>query len=197
LNGVVVGFPGVPIQHVGAADREALLDIARSAIHAHLAGARPPRLDRVHFPPALWRPGATFVTLRRDGQLRGCIGSLEARRPLAVDVADNAVAAATRDPRFPPVEAEEEADLEVKISVLTPPEMLDVHSRGELASVVRPGVDGLLLEAGSHRGTFLPAVWEQLPAVDEFLDHLWVKAGLAPADWPSGLKVARYRSEEF
>jgi AmmeMemoRadiSam system protein A len=137
------------------------------------------------------------VTLRRDGQLRGCIGTLEARRPLAVDVAENAVAAASRDPRFPPLTPEEEVDLEVKISVLTSPQPLDVHSRAELAAAVRPGVDGLLIEAGIHRGTFLPAVWEQLPTVDDFLDHLWAKAGLAAGDWPPGLTVARYRSEEF
>jgi AmmeMemoRadiSam system protein A len=192
-----VGFPGVPIQHVSATDRRALLDIARAAIHAHVAGERPLRLDRVQTPPALWRPGASFVTLRRDGQLRGCIGSLEPRRPLAVDVADNAVAAASRDPRFPPLTEDEMSDLEVKISVLTPPELLDVESRTALASVVRPAVDGLLIEAGVHRGTFLPAVWDQLSTVDEFLDHLWAKAGLEPGDWPPGLKVARYRSEEF
>jgi uncharacterized protein len=192
-----MSFPGVPIQHVAPSDRGTLLDIARAAIHAHVTEQPAPRLDRVAVPAALWRPGASFVTLRRDGQLRGCIGSLEPRRPLAVDVAENAVASATRDPRFPPVTAEEEAELEIKVSVLTPPEPLEVRSRSELAGAVRPGVDGLLIEAGLHRGTFLPTVWEQLPEVEEFLDHLWVKAGLDPATWPAGLKVARYRSEEF
>jgi AmmeMemoRadiSam system protein A len=192
-----MSFPGVPILHVSEHDRATLLDIARAAVHAHVMGERPPRLDRVHLPAALWRPGASFVTLRRDGQLRGCIGSLEARRPLAVDVAENAIAAASRDPRFPPLGPDEEADLEVKISVLTPPEPIDVRSRAELVAAVHAGADGLLIEAGHHRGTFLPAVWDQLPEIDDFLDHLWAKAGLHPADWPSNLRVARYRSEEF
>lgn len=192
-----MSFPGVPIRHVSTDDRATLLDVARAAIHARINDERPPRLDRVELPGALWRPGASFVTLRREGQLRGCIGSLEARRPLAVDVADNAVAAATRDPRFPPLRRDEEADLDVKISVLTPPEPVEARSRAELAGAVHPGVDGLLIEAGIHRSTFLPAVWEQLPAVDDFLDHLWQKAGLDPGIWPAGLAVKRYRSEEF
>jgi AmmeMemoRadiSam system protein A len=192
-----MSFPGVPIQHVASSDRERLHAIARAAIHAHVTGADPPRLDRIDLPPSLWRPGASFVTLRRGGKLRGCIGSLEARRPLAVDVAHNAVAAATRDPRFSPLDAAEEADLEIKISVLTPPEALAVHSRGELVATATPGVDGLLIEAGRHRGTFLPTVWEQLPDVDDFLDQLWAKAGLEPGAWPADLRVARYRSEEF
>jgi AmmeMemoRadiSam system protein A len=192
-----VSFPGVPIQHVADGDRARLHDIARASIRAHVHGDEPPRLARIDLPASLWRPGATFVTLRRAGQLRGCIGSLEARRPLAVDVAQNAVAAATRDPRFPALQPDEEADLEVKISVLTPPEPLAVASRDELVAAIRPGTDGLLIEAGRHRGTFLPAVWEQLPTVDDFLDQLWIKAGLEPRTWPANLRVARYRSEEF
>lgn len=192
-----MSFPGIPIQHVLPADRDRLHAIARAAIHARLHDERPPRLDRVTEPPALWRPGASFVTLRRGGTLRGCIGSLEPRRPLAVDVADNATRAAFADPRFPPLTAEEAADLDIKISVLTPPEPVEVHSLAELRATVRPGIDGLLIEAGGHRGTFLPSVWDQLPGVDEFLTQLWHKAGLRPGDWPPGLRVSRYRTEEF
>ena len=107
------------------------------------------------------------------------------------------MAAAFRDPRFRPLSVDEEADLEIKISVLTPPEPLDVSSLDELRAVVVPDRDGILIQAGSHRGTFLPAVWEQLPDVDDFLDHLWRKAGVTPRAWPEGMKVARYRSEEF
>jgi AmmeMemoRadiSam system protein A len=192
-----MSFPGIPIQHVLPADRERLHGIARAAIHARLHDERPPRLERVTQPPALWRPGASFVTLRRGGALRGCIGSLEPRRPLAVDVGDNAVRAAFADPRFPPVSAAEEADLDIKISVLTPPEPVEVRSLAELREAVRPGVDGLLIEAGRHRGTFLPSVWDQLPDLDDFLTQLWRKAGLAPGDWPPDLRVHRYRTEEF
>jgi AmmeMemoRadiSam system protein A len=114
-----------------------------------------------------------------------------------VDVADNTAGAASRDPRFSPVTADEEEDIEIKISVLTPPEPLMVGSRAELVRQVHPGEDGLLIEADRHRGTFLPSVWEQLPSVDEFLDQLWQKAGLRTDEWPAGLRVARYRSEEF
>jgi AmmeMemoRadiSam system protein A len=192
-----VSFPGVPIRHVAPDDRRRLLDIARAAVHAQVTGTRPPRLTRVDLPPALWRPGASFVTLRRAGALRGCIGSLEPRRPLAVDVAANAAAAAVRDPRFPPLTADEEEDLEIKVSVLTPPEPLSVGSRQELVAQLQPGVDGLLVETDGQRGTFLPTVWEQLPDVDDFLDQLWLKAGIDRRSWPPGLRVARYRSEEF
>lgn len=190
-------FPGIPVRHVAPADRRALLAIARAAIDARLRGDRPPRLTRVDLPDTLWRPGATFVTLHRHHQLRGCIGSLEPRRPLAVDVAENAVAAAFSDPRFPPLAPDETADLEISVSVLTLPEPLAVTSWAQLAATVVPGVDGVTVEAPGHRGTFLPAVWKQLPAVDDFLDHLWVKAGLTPRSWPPGIRVARYRSEEF
>jgi len=192
-----VTFPGVPIRYVEPEDRARLRAIATAALHAHLHGQRPPRLTRVDVPPSLWRPGASFVTLRRGGALRGCIGTLEPTRPLAVDVAHNAVAAATRDPRFPPVRPEEEPELTVKIAVLTPPEPLPVRSRAELAAAVRPGEDGLLIEVDGHRGTFLPAVWEQLPDVAAFPDQLWLKAVLRPGTWPEGLRVCRYRTEDF
>lgn len=193
-----MSFPNIPIGHVAPADRERLVTIARAAVTAAVAGERAPRLRRVDLPPALWRPGASFVTLRRpDGELRGCIGSLEPRRPLAVDVADNAVGSATRDPRFPPLGPDEVADLDVKVSVLTPAQPMAVATWEELAAAVVPGVDGITVDAGRHRATFLPAVWEQLPAVADFLDHLWAKAGLAPRAWPAGIRVSRYRAEEF
>lgn len=175
-------------------DRAQLLAAARQALTDHLHG-RPVRVDLDHASPALRRPGASFVTLRHAGdQLRGCIGSMEAHAPLLADVAANAVKAATSDPRFVPVRAHELDGLDLHISVLGPLEPLEVHSFAELRQQVRPGRDGLLIEAGRHRATFLPSVWEQLADADDFLDHLWAKAGLPTRTWPSGIQVWRYEA---
>ena len=137
-------------------------------------------------------PGATFVTLTRLGELRGCIGTLIAEHPLREDVASNARAAAFRDPRFAPVTQREFTDLNVEVSLLSPLEPLAAESESQLLSLLRPGVDGVLLEHGWQRGTFLPQVWEQLPEPKQFLAHLKHKAGL-PADfWSRDIKISRY-----
>jgi AmmeMemoRadiSam system protein A len=148
-------------------------------------------------PALLGARAATFVTLRDGRRLLGCIGSMEASRPLLEDVADNAVGAAFRDPRMPALTAFEFARMSLHVSVLSPPEPMAVSSRDELRSALEPGRDGLLVEAGRRRGTFLPAVWEQLADVDDFLDQLWHKAGLSPRAWPGRLRVWRYRATEF
>jgi AmmeMemoRadiSam system protein A len=154
-------------------------------------------VDLTEASPRLRAPGASFVTLRTpDGALRGCIGSMEATEPLVVDVAVNARRAATRDPRFPPVTPHEVDRLEVHIAVLTPLQPLAVADLDHLRSALRPGIDGVLVEAGRHRGTFLPAVWAELPAVDDFLRHLWAKAGLGPGAWPPGVRIWRYQAVE-
>ena len=140
---------------------------------------------------------ASFVTLNRFGMLRGCIGHLEAIMPLARDVAENAFAAAFRDPRFPPLSRDEYAELELHISILTPPQALSVSSESDLLAELRPGVDGLILEDGYARGTFLPSVWESLPQPQEFLRHLKRKAGLSENYWSDGLKLYRYETESF
>ena len=137
-------------------------------------------------------PGAAFVTLTIDGQLRGCIGSLEAWRPLREDVRANAVAAAFRDPRFTPLTAAEFERVAVEVSVLSPASPIAFTSRDDLLAQLRPGVDGLILTARGHRGTFLPQVWEELPRPAEFLDHLFLKAGLPPAYWGPDVRVERY-----
>lgn len=140
----------------------------------------------------LGEPGATFVTLTRGGELRGCIGTLIAERPLREDVTGNARAAAFRDPRFAPVTHEEMTELNVEVSLLSPIEPVDNESESGLLALLRPGVDGVLLEYGRQRGTFLPQVWEQLPEPKTFLAHLKRKAGL-PADfWAREIKVSRY-----
>ena len=125
------------------------------------------------------------------------MGTLEARRPLVVDVAVNARNAAFRDPRFEPLATPEIDGLEVGISVLAPPEPLPRASRAELLRALRPGVDGLILEDGHRRATFLPAAWQTLPDPQGFLDHLLRKAGLSPEAWPAKLRLQRYTVESF
>jgi AmmeMemoRadiSam system protein A len=150
-------------------------------------------LDR--FSPRLREPGACFVTLRRSGSLRGCVGSLEATRPLVEDVAQNAFASALRDSRFQPLAEEEQADLDVHLSILTPPEPLPCRSEAELLSKLRPGIDGLILRDGPCRATFLPSVWESLAEPKRFLAALKRKAGLGEDHWSDGIRFQRYRTE--
>jgi len=187
------GAPGT----LGAAERRTLLDLARSSIRHGLSHRRPQPVEPLDFPAALRAPRAVFVTLSRDGQLRGCIGHLEACQALVQDVAENAFSAAFRDPRFPPLRADELAGLEIHISVLSPPEPLPVTSEADLLRQIRPGIDGLILEDRGHRGTFLPAVWESLTLPEQFLAHLKQKAGLAPDYWSDTIRVARYTAEAF
>ncbi|MGB2818986.1 MAG: AmmeMemoRadiSam system protein B [Burkholderiaceae bacterium] len=142
-------------------------------------------------------PGATFVTLRRHGELRGCIGSLEADRPLREDVAANARAAALRDPRFAPLTKAELDGLRIEMSLLSPPRPLSFANEDDVVRQLANGRDGVLLEAGHRRSTFLPQVWEQLPDARDFLRHLKAKAGL-PADfWSDEIRVSCYTVEKW
>jgi AmmeMemoRadiSam system protein A len=167
-----------------------LLDIARASIEG-----RDPQVERGQ--PWLDAPGASFVTLQLDGQLRGCIGSLEASRPLAEDVAYNARAAAFRDPRFAPVSDAERERLQVEVSVLSPAEPLPAANEAEAIAKLRPGRDGLIVEFGERRATFLPQVWESLERPEDFLAELWRKAGLPARFWHPELRLARYSVEKF
>lgn len=178
-------------------DQQLLIDIARNAISRLLNNSRDAESDPGAIPPGLMQKRATFVTLTIGGQLRGCIGMLEACRPLAEDVAENARAAAFEDPRFPPLTEKEFEKLEIHISVLSPPEEILFSSEADLLSRIRPGIDGLILQEGFRRGTFLPSVWEELPEKKLFWRHLKMKAGL-PADyWSDSLRVFRYTTEYF
>jgi len=145
----------------------------------------------------LRRPAATFVTLRLDDELRGCIGSIDPRRPLGEDVAANAWAAAYRDPRFPPVSAEERARLGVEVSVLSPREALAVGSESEAAAALRPGIDGVYFEFGDQAATFLPQVWDGLPDPIAFLGELRRKAGLPPRFWHPDVRLSRYTVDKY
>ncbi len=179
------------------ADRERLLQLTAASIAHGLAYGRSLPVNPADYPARLREPGAAFVTLHLHGRLRGCIGSLEAYRPLVEDVAENAFAAAFRDPRFPPVTQAEFPHLDIEVSVLSPPEPLPVRSEAELLTKIRPGVDGLILEEGMRRGTFLPAVWESLPDPRSFVSQLKLKAGLPLDYWSDTLRVYRYHTEAF
>ena len=146
-------------------------------------------------PAELMEKRATFVTLTLAGNLRGCIGMLEACRPLAEDVAQNAVSAAFHDPRFPPLSRDEFDDLKISISVLSPPQEMTFSSEADLLEKIRPGVDGLILQEGFRKGTFLPSVWEELPDKEMFFEHLKLKAGLPAGYWSDTLRVSCYSAE--
>ncbi len=178
-------------------ERQTLLAVAARSIRSGLDHGAPLSPDPADYPQPLRELRASFVTLTRGGALRGCIGHLEAIQPLVVDVAENAYAAAFRDGRFPPLAAGELEGLNVHISVLTPPVPLPCDSEADLVARLRPGVDGLILEEGRRRGTFLPSVWESLADPAAFVRHLKVKAGLSPAHWSPDIRVYRYETESF
>jgi hypothetical protein len=172
-----------------------LLDVARARIAESLGM----EID-ISLPLAgawLSAHGATFVTLTKYGELRGCIGTLEAHRPLIEDVQENAYAAAFRDPRFSPLRVEEFDVVSVEISLLSDPEPMVVETEAEAMTRLRPHIDGVVLEYGQHRSTFLPQVWEQLPDPQQFLKHLKRKAGLAADFWAADLRLSRYAVQKW
>jgi len=165
-----------------------LLQLARSAIGSTL-GYEMPRLTE---PGWLAEPGASFVTITRQGELRGCIGTVEASRPLGEDVRDNAVAAAFHDPRFLPLRRAAFDDIRVEVSLLSPTEVMAVKDEAAALAALRPNVDGLVFEYGHHRSAFLPQVWQQLPKPAAFLAHLKRKAGLSMNFWAEGVRLSRF-----
>ncbi|MDO8988573.1 MAG: AmmeMemoRadiSam system protein A [Sideroxyarcus sp.] len=166
-----------------------LLAIARAAIAralniSHTADETTPWLEE---------HGACFVTLTQYGELRGCIGTLQAHRPLLSDIKSNAVSAALRDPRFVPLTAEEFDFTCVEISLLTVCEPMTIRHEADAMAQLRPGIDGVIFEYGlQYRSTFLPQVWEQLPEPHQFMAHLKRKAGLPDNFWAEGVKLSRY-----
>lgn len=161
------------------AQQRTLLEVARRSIDYGLDHGRSPSLEPEDFHEDLRQVRASFVTLNLDGRLRGCIGSLEAREALVLDVNRHAYASAFSDPRFPPLDRKEAPRLHVHISVLSPHSPIRFASEAELLGELRPGVDGLVVEGGGRRATFLPSVWGSLPEPADFLAHLKKKAGLA------------------
>lgn len=184
-----LAFHETPLPQPVVAERgEILLAAARAAIGERF-GAAPLELESR---PWMLEPGATFVTLTLDRDLRGCIGSLEAHRPLLEDVQMNAVAAAFRDPRFMPLSNHEFAHVRVEVSELSVAEPLEFESEAHALSLLCPNIDGLILEYGRHRSTFLPQVWETLAKPALFLAQLKRKAGLPPDFWHEELRLSRY-----
>lgn len=165
-----------------------LLDIARESLAAALGLGE----EGVRDEPWLREPGATFVTLRALGNLRGCVGSIRAYRPLLDDVRSNARGAAFSDTRFPPVEAWEYRDISMEVSLLSPCEPCEFGCEEEALAQLRPGIDGIVFEYRERRSTFLPQVWEQLPDSWDFLAQLKRKAGLSPSFWDTDVKLWRY-----
>ncbi len=177
--------------------RRWLLSLARDTVRRALDDGQLHLPDPADVPSEAAGPGAAFVTLRRDGRLLGCIGTMEPSRPLATDVAAHAFDAAFRDPRLPAVTLDDWEHMDVEVSVLGPLEVIDVHDRAGMIAALRPGTDGVLLTSREGRGTFLPSVWHQVRSPEEFLDMLWRKAGLRAGRWPADLVVERYQVEEF
>lgn len=179
-------------------ERQILLRLAREALEEGVRERRLSPLDLSNLPPRLREPGASFVTLTKHGQLRGCIGALEASRPLAEDVREHAVAAALEDFRFPPVQPEELPEIHIEVSYLTPLQPLEYDAPEDLVKKLRPGIDGVVLRDGWRRATFLPQVWEQIPEAEEFLSHLCLKMGSSPDAWRrKKLEVWVYQVESF
>jgi len=198
----VVGYASIAFSDLGkpasiepdADDKgEVLLPLARATIARQL-GLRLTACEDAAF---LQETGATFVTLKRDGQLRGCIGSLEARRALLDDVKHNARAAAFLDPRFSPVSLREFDEIHVEVSLLSAATPIHFRDEADVVAQLRPDVDGLILEHGRHRGTFLPQVWDSLPEASEFFAHLKNKAGLPMDFWSAEIRVSRYTVEKW
>lgn len=175
---------------------ETLLVLARNAIAENLGVAHATSPDMTAYPELAQR-GAVFVTLTRNGELRGCIGSLEAWRLLHDDVIANARAAAFRDPRFSPVTAEELAGIRVEVSLLAAAQPMSYTSEADAVGQLRPLIDGVILECGKHRGTFLPQVWESLPERRQFMAQLKRKAGLPPDFWSNDIRLSRYQVQKW
>jgi uncharacterized protein len=175
--------------------QQRLLELAKMSIQHGLQTSKPVKINLVDYPPELREQRATFVTLHTNHDLRGCIGKLEAVRPLAEDIAENAFSAAFKDSRFLPLATDEFKDLKIHLSILTPAEPISFTTEQDLLTQLQPSIDGLILEEGYRRGTFLPSVWTTLPQPEQFLRHLKQKAGLPAEYWSDKIRIYRYRTE--
>jgi AmmeMemoRadiSam system protein A len=179
-------------------EKDTLLRLARQALETAVRGERLPPLDQSALTTRLLEPGASFVTLTVGGDLRGCIGALEAYQPLVEDVREHAIAAALEDFRFRPVSQGELDGIQIEVSRLTAPILLEYKDADDLLAKLRPHVDGVILSDGVRRATFLPQVWDKIAAPSAFLDNLCHKMGAQPGLWrKKHLDVQIYQVEEF
>jgi len=201
----VVGYAAIAFfepapQNVDAKDRKFLLNLARRTLAAVADNPSAPlaAVSAADLSPALSQPKGCFVTLTKQGKLRGCIGNILPQEALCQAIVDNTRNAAMRDPRFQPVRPDEVKAIKIEISVLTKPQPLSFNSPDDLLNKLQPDEDGVVLQIGSNRATYLPQVWEQLPDKVQFLNELAQKAGCAPADWRGkNVSVSIYHAEAF
>lgn len=185
------------LQNFARHNKDSLLEIVRESLNAAVTRHEPYQPEREKFNDVLFNKGASFVTLRKGGMLRGCIGSPLPLKAIAVDLADNAYAAAMNDNRFKPLSADELKHLDFTIALLTNFEAIEFNSQEDLLSKIKPGIDGLLIKDGEREGLFLPAVWKELPDRQEFITQLKIKAGLSPSYWSDKIKIFRFRTVEI
>jgi AmmeMemoRadiSam system protein A len=179
-------------------EQQTLLRLARQAMECGVRREQLPPVNETDLSTQLCEHGASFVTLTIGGELRGCIGTLEPRQPLVQDVREHAVAAALDDPRFPSVEEDELSRIQIEVSRLTRPVLLEYKDAADLLSKLRPHVDGVILRDGFRRATFLPQVWEKIPDCAQFLNYLCYKMGTDENTWRTRhLEVFTYQVEEF
>lgn len=183
---------------INQTNQEILLHVARQALQLAVEERRQIKLDLTQFDEALRREGASFVTLHKHKQLRGCIGTLAAYQPLILDVAEHAVAAGTQDFRFPSVRPNEMDDIKFEISVLSEAVSLSYEDDHDLLNKLIPGVHGVVLLSGMKRATFLPQVWESIPDKENFLNQLCMKMGVSASSWRMNhYDVSVYEVQEF
>lgn len=188
--------PSYSPEHLADDDVELLLDLADTTLARALVGDRPPLPTLETLPAALHERRGAFVTLKVGGELNGCIGTIDGDEPLGHAIPRLALSAAFADYRLPALRPSDYRDLLIEVSLLSPLTPIDARSRDELRATLEPGDDGVVVKSGSRQALFLPAVWEQLPDPDDFLDHLWHKAGLAPRTWPPGTETFRFRARK-
>jgi hypothetical protein len=198
----VVGYSAVAFEPAEGArlsdeHRRALLAVGAKALDISLTHNRPAETKAETFDRPLQAMRASFVTLKQNGQLRGCTGSVAPHQPLVADMVANTYRTAFGDPRFRPLTREEVNELELSVSILSTPRRLDFGSEEEARRLLRPGIDGVILQAGNHRGLFLPQVWEELKWPKAFLNHLKRKAGLPLDYWSDDVQLYRYTVESF
>ena len=188
----------MPERHLTDNDRTFLLKLARESIENYVNNKQIPQIDKSVLSKILQEEGASFVTLTYKGNLRGCVGALEPYQSLAEDVREHAIAAAFQDYRFPPVRPAEAEDIQIEISYLTRPTILEYNCPNDLLEMLRPNIDGIVIRDGMRRATFLPQVWEKILNPEDFLDQLCLKMGSAPDLWRrKKLEVLTYQVEEF